>query len=427
MTASPYKVLWVVNIVLPAVAEDIGLTGSPFGGWLSLMTQQLAHLPDCEIAVAMRAPVNQFIKIERDGITYYAVPQRTTDQFDVSDADCKRVLQDFQPDILHAEGSEMAYTRRFMSVWQGPRLLSLQGVINGYAPYELGNLPILSMLNPLNPRRLITALALLANKKFRFMPRLKAELETVSLASDIMGRTLWDRAQAAALNPDARYHHCSRILRDIFYRKNWAGADCERHSIFIGNGASARKGAHVAMHAAALLVRHYSDLRIYIAGEDPTKLPLRSIKRHIGYPAYLRGLINELGLSDHIIFTGQLDSAEMAARMCRSHVYLLPSLIENSPNTMGEAMLLGVPVVAAYVGGVPSMARDEEEVLLYRADDPAMLAFQVRRLFDDQELTVKLTDAARVRARKTHDPKVNLQALVSAYQHIIGMERERAN
>ncbi len=164
MTKAPCRVLWVVNIVLPAVAEDLGQVRSPFGGWLSLMTERLARLTNYEIAVAMRAPIDHLKKIERDGIVYYAMPQQTTDQFDVHDADCKRVLHDFHPDILHAEGSEMAYTRRFMSVWQGPRLLSLQGMINGYAPYELGRLPILSMLNPLHPRRLITALALLANK-----------------------------------------------------------------------------------------------------------------------------------------------------------------------------------------------------------------------------------------------------------------------
>ncbi len=258
------------------------------------------------------------------------------------------------------------------------------------------------------------------------MPRLQAERETIALASDIMGRTLWDRAHAVAINPGTRYHHCGRILRDIFYRKAWAGVDCEKYSIFIGNAASARKGAHVAMRAAALLVRYYPDLQIYIAGEDPTTLPLRSIKRHIGYPAYLRGLIDELGLSGHVNFTGLLGSAEMAERMCRSQVFVLPSLIENSPNTLGEAMLLGVPVVAAYVGGVASMARDEEEALLYRADDPVMLAFQVRRLFDDSELAKRLSSAARMRARQAHDPDANLQALVSAYGRILQTQQEDA-
>ena len=125
-------------------------------------------------------------------------------------------------------------------------------------------------------------------------------------------------------------------------------------------------------------MRHYPDLRIYIAGEDPTKLPFRSVKRHIAYPAYLCGLIDELGLSSHVNFTGLLGSTEMAERMCRSQVFVLPSLIENSPNTLGEAMLLGVPAVAAYVGGIPSMARDEEEALrLAKTLHPAAITLDV--------------------------------------------------
>ena len=118
------------------------------------------------------------------------------------------------------------------------------------------------------------------------------------------------------------------------------------------------------------------------------------------------------------LFTGLLGAADMAQRMLRSHVFLLPSLIENSPNTLGEAMLMGVPSVAAYAGGVSSMARDEEEVLLYRADDPALLAWQVKRLFDDGALCERLSTASRNRANRTHDVNENIAALVAVYEQI---------
>lgn len=312
----------------------------------------------------------------------------------------------------------MAYTRRFLRAWSGPKLLSLQGLITGIEPYELGRLPLLSMLNPLRPRRFFTALALMANLQLRYRPRLKFERETLLLADHIMGRTLWDRAHAWSLNPAATYHHCSRILRDAFYAAKWTPAGIRPRAVFLGNAAAARKGVHVAMRAAALLVPHYPDMRLYIAGQDPSKLSKGSLRRQVGYPAYLEGLIRDLGLKQNVIFTGQLSAEGVAEQMERAHVFLLSSMIENSPNTLGEAMMVGTPTVAAFAGGVPSMASDEAEVLMYRADDPAMMAMQIKRIFDDPKLASRLSVAARKRARVTHDPDLNVQALVDAYDRI---------
>lgn len=424
MTDRPIRVLWTVNIVLPAVAEDLGLTPTPFGGWLSLMTERLAALPGFRIAVAMRAPVRTLTVIERGGVTYFAMPQAAADMFDVDQATCDAVLSAFAPDILHAEGSEMAYTRRFLRSWTGPRLLSLQGVINGIKSYQLGRLPLLSMLNPLRPKTALTAVALMANFVLRFLPRLKAERETMRLADHIMGRTNWDRAQAWSINPSAAYHHCSRILRPAFYAAAWRASGHERHSIFVGNAASPLKGTHVLLDAVRRLLPHYPDLRLYIAGESPDGLP--AAKRHFGYPAYVRTLIGRYDLKDHVTFTGLLNDQAMAERMERSHVFVLSSIIENSPNTLGEAMMVGTPAVAAFAGGVPSMARDEADALLYRADDPAMLAMQIKRLFDDPELCGRLSVSAQRRARQTHDPEANVQALVDTYGRITSLNAKAA-
>lgn len=420
MTAPrPIRVLWTVNIPLPAVAEDLGLARTPFGGWLSLMTGRLAALPGFRIGVAMRAPVRTLTVIERGGITYFAMPQSANDQFDVAQATCDAVLEAFKPDILHAEGSEMAYTRRFLRTWPGLKLLSLQGVINGIARYDLGRLPLMSMLNPLRPIRALTAVTLMANYVLRFLPRLKAERETLALVDHVMGRTNWDRAQVWAINPRAAYHHCSRILRPAFYRSAWRGDGCEPFSIFAGNAAAPRKGTHVLVEALRLLRPHYPELRLYVAGENPADLPATSLRKHLGYPAYVTSLIREYGLEDCVRFTGLLDEVGMAARMESAHVFVLSSIIENSPNTLGEAMMVGTPAVAAFAGGVPSMARDEVEVLTYRADDPAMLAMQIKRLFDDPALCARLSGAARERARRTHDPEANVAALVEAYERIM--------
>ena len=413
MRDRPIRVLWVVNVVLPAVADQLGCPRTPFGGWLSTMIQRLSRLDGLQLGVAMRAPVSELRTVEHEGVKYFALPQRKIDSFDVSQSDCESVIAMFAPDLLHAEGSEMAYTRRFLKTWTGPKLLSMQGVINGYEPYELGRLPIARMLLSMRPRQALPAAALLLNKHARFLPRLRVERETLGMVQHIVGRTPWDRAQAYAHNPNAQYHSCSRILRDHFYARNWQLEACEPRSVFIGNASSPRKGAHFAVMAIAQLRNEYPDVKLYVAGERPGRSRLKAL---IGYPAYLLDLISRLRITDCVEFVGLLPGEAMADRICRSHVFLLPSLIENSPNTLGEAMVMGVPCVAAYSGGVPGMARDEREVLMYRPDDPRMLAFQVKRLFDSPDLCRSLSAEAAERARRTHDPQANVHALVAAYQ-----------
>ncbi|MEK9826291.1 MAG: glycosyltransferase family 4 protein, partial [Methylotenera sp.] len=348
-----------------------------------------------------------------------AIPQRFFNRFDISQADCDWVLNDFAPDILHVEGAEMQYSRRFLSSWKGIRLLSMQGVLNGYSPYEMGRLPTLSVFDLRYPHVALTILVLAINRALRFNPRLKHERNAMLLSAHIMGRTLWDQAQAKWLNPDATYHHCSRVLRDVFYKKKWAIDSCNKFSIFIGNAAVPRKGAHFALHALALLKKDFPEVKMYFAGEDLANLPFHSIKKYFGYPAYLHYLIKKLGLDDSVVFTGLLGAEAMAEKMLESNVFLMSSVIENSPNTLGEAMMMGVPVVSAYAGGAPSMASDEHEALFYRADDPAMLAHQVKRIFYDDGLALRLSKAASNRAMITHSPDKNLEALVSAYKTIL--------
>ena len=99
-----------------------------------------------------------------------------------------------------------------------------------------------------------------------------------------------------------------------------------------------------------------------------------------------------------------------------SNVFVLPSTIENSPNSLGEAMLLGVPCVAADVGGVTSMMDHKEEGYVYQSTAAYMLAHYICGVFDMEERAESVGLAARGHARKTHDPQQNLQDLLAIYQ-----------
>lgn len=414
----PMRILWTVNIPLPAASTALGLPESPFGGWLTTMTCRLARVAGVQLGIAMRSPVESMRFADVDGIRYYALPQSGKGGLDARSEDCARILADFKPDILHAEGSEMAYTRRMLAAWNGPRLLSLQGVVNGIAPFYLGGLNPGKALRSLRLRQVGAMVALALNKWLRFRPRLKDERDAIAMVDHIIGRTPWDHAHAWVLNPRATYYHCGRTLRSAFYGARWQLAASERHTIFVGNAAVALKGTHVLLDALLLLHREYPKVRLVIAGES-ANAKMKRPSQYFGYPAFLRDRIKELGLDAHVHFTGVLDEQAMVGRMLQSHVYVMSSIIENSPNTLGEAMMLGMPCVSAYAGGAPGMARDESEALFYRAEDPVTLAWQIKRLFDSDTLCERLGEAAHARAVVTHDADANLQDLLTAYRTIL--------
>ena len=64
---------------------------------------------------------------------------------------------------------------------------------------------------------------------------------------------------------------------------------------------------------------------------------------------------------------------------------LLLHQLKISPNSVGEAMILGTPVVSSDVGGVKNMLTHNEEGFLYQHDAPYMLAFYVMELFENKE------------------------------------------
>lgn len=79
-------------------------------------------------------------------------------------------------------------------------------------------------------------------------------------------------------------------------------------------------------------------------------------------------------------------------------------------------MLLGVPCVAADVGGVTTMMTHEKEGYVYQSTAPYMLAHYICKVFAMEEAACDLGQAAKLHASATHDPEKNLQDLLNIYR-----------
>ena len=117
-------------------------------------------------------------------------------------------------------------------------------------------------------------------------------------------------------------------------------------------------------------------------------------------------------------FLGILAEKDMCAQYLHSNVFVSASSIENSPNSVAEAMMLGMPIVASFVGGTMDLLQDKVEGYLYQADAPYMLAHYVCEVFENTMQASEMGRNAYFRAKLTHDRSNNLQQLVSIYEQI---------
>ena len=118
------------------------------------------------------------------------------------------------------------------------------------------------------------------------------------------------------------------------------------------------------------------------------------------------------------MFTGPLGDEAMAEEFRKAHICVIPSAIENSPNSLGEAQIMGTPCVASFVGGVPDMITDNVTGLLYRFDDHVLLAYKIIELFNDDELARNISKNGILVASERHNKTTIVSRMLEIYQTI---------
>ena len=406
------RVLWITNIIMPTLAKAKGMDITAVGGWMYSSLKRLKDSAPINIAVATVYNGNKFDITEIDDIIYYLLPMHGRSSFKYNpklEHYWVQVQNNFQPDIVHIHGSEfphgLAYVRACGA--QGV-LVSLQGIVSCIARYYAAGIDYKSIKKCLTFRDVVKNDDIYKGQE-SFVKRGILEIELLQRVNHIIGRTDWDKAHAWTINPNAKYHYCGETLRDSFYHHKWSYDACEPHTMFVSQASYPIKGLHILLKAMPLVLKKYPDAKIYVAGGDPTSAPWWRIG---GYGKYLKQRIADLRLKDKVIFTGMINEEQMCQRYLKSNVFVCCSAIENSPNSLGEAQLLGMPYVASFVGGVPEIANWNPDVL-YRFEEYEMLAVKICNFFSQEHNFIPLDfDASR------YDGLRNTSNLISIYNKI---------
>ena len=420
------RVLWVCNLILPEFSQEFQVKETSFGGWMTGLLRELQQRKACDVELAF--PVRDYSR-KHDGSAcgcrYYAF-SAASDSQEQEDVVCEEMVQDFlrilevsQPDVIHIWGTEYphawAMLKACLQMEISKRVVChIQGLLSFYKQHYTLGLPK-ALLTECDGQEhsLVEAIQAFAIQSGR-------EQDIIKHAGFVLGRTFWDKSCARQLSPKVRYRFCEELLREPFYRtgKVWCLEHCHRHSIFISQAAYPIKGFHFVLQALAILHKEYPDLQVYVGGKDPTQMDKGG--RRSPYGRYLMETASRLGVSERVHFLGILSAEQMITAYLSAHVFVSASTIENSPNSVAEAMLLGVPVVSSFVGGVPTLIQHGGNGLLYQSDAPYMLASYVREIFADDALAESLSRQASLDMQERHDPDKVVRQVISIYKEACG-------
>lgn len=425
------KVLWLINILIPRIAKDLGLEAKhKGGGWLTGISNELLKDPNITLYICSPQSKEKPLEIHKCEDNLYACfyPEKSGKKYDPSlQNEFVEILNQIKPDVVHCFGTE--YPRTYSMVQAAnkakiPSTISITGMVGPISKKYLGKVPPKYMRKNVFRElyRLVYHSDTLKSAKKDFERRSVYEKKAISECSYVIGRTEWDKACTTQINPNIRYFKCNETLRDSFYEKQWSYGECEKHSIMVSQLAYPIKGFEVFLEGLSIIKEHYPDVKVYVPGggaffvKGKTK---RKLSIYLSdYSNYLNHKIKELGLWDNIILIGALDETEMRDLMLKSNVFVLPSAIENSSNSLAEAMLLGVPSVASCVGGTQDLLFDRKEGYLYPYDEPYMMAHYIMKIFDDSKLAASLSENARKKANILYDRQNNCQTLKDIYAAI---------
>ena len=400
------KVLWLVSITIPAAADACGLQAKEIGGgWLSGALGGMTAAPDAPaITVAsVDARAETLTVCSKNGVSFALVPTGSVENFSA-------LLKKIAPDLVHIWGTEYAAARTIQQVAQAagiPVLVGIQGVMVDCALHLNDGVPA-RLLHSCAAQHLIDRHVpggLLDVNQARFDTLAQSEAAVLANARHVTGRTSFDRSAVQKLAPQASYYPCNETLRPEFYTPPvW----------------------HPRTKALPAVLAQYPGAVLRVAGWPPLdKGPLLRpvIDWMFPYQTWCKQLIRRLGLADHVQYTGPLDAAAMRQAYLDADLFLLPSYSENSPNSLGEAMLLGLPCVASAAGGIPDMLQSGVQGMLYgAAGDDAALSAAILQVLALPDHGTALGTAAQIRARVTHDAAKNTAQMIEIYRKVLQKE-----
>lgn len=396
------------------------------GGWISSLEMEMKKRKEIELGVCFYVrSVSKPKKEKQEGTTYYLLPrsaktikytlktiikkpeETTWEHEKLAIPELINVVKDFNPDIIQVFGSENIYglIANHVSI---PVVLHVQGILttclNSFLPpfvsWQMYLWQSLSWNNVL--RRISDRIAWRRNSvtEQRMMQSIKY----------FMGHSVWDERVTRLFSPDSTYYYCSEMLRNTFYDSS-NGRELPAKPVFVTTISSPLyKGYDLLLKTARELKKVMPDFEWKVFGYVNDKFIGKVFKvNHEDVNVSLMGVASAEQIKDALL---------------HATAYVHTSYIENACNSVCEAQILGVPCIAAYAGGIPSIINDGQTGFLVPTNDPYQMAFLMQFLAENPAINMEIGEKARQTAIKRHGRSMIVGRVMEIYTDILSKSKK---
>lgn len=414
------KILWFTNT--PCLAAEKLNPGQVTGGWLSALNGQLAKEKNIKLSVCFYHS-KKIKPFEHKNTTYLPVyrnngntltskikqriANKTNDKSEIPQL--IEIINKVKPDIIHVHGTEENFglIQPHTTI---PVVISIQGILSPcFEKYYAGiPKPVVKKYEPLIDKVLFRSFI---KNEIKLHFKALREQKILANAQHIIGRTDWDRRVTRVLAPKSHYYTVNEILRPEFYNNTWTKTQFGKPiKLLTTTSGGLYKGFETIVKTARILTQNKTlDFEWQVIGLAETNTIVKMVKR------WLKVDFNQLNIK----LLGRKKPDEMVDILLQSDIYCQVSHIENSPNSLCEAMLLGMPCIASIAGGTASLLTDKKEGLLIQDGDTYAYAGAIHELSKYPDIAQSVAQNAKAIATERHRAETISEKTIETYQNIL--------
>jgi glycosyltransferase involved in cell wall biosynthesis len=316
-----------------------------------------------------------------------------------------RIIDEFKPDLIHIQGTESPFGLIQKHITNIPIVISIQGNLTAYTSRYFAGMKMPGLIAQMSAGYPYPSMDYTL-----WLARVEVEREILKRTKYVLGRTHWDRRICLVLAQDSKYYHVEELMRSAFYSARWVPVNNPSPVFFTTSSGSFYKGLETLIEAARILTENKFSFSWKVAGVSETDSLVKLIKKQTGI-----GSFKDI----HVELLGKLSEDHLISHMKAADVYVQVSHIENSPNSLCEAMLLGMPLVASFAGGTSSLVEDNVSGVLVQDGDPYVVAGALVESVKNRDMAIQMGERAREISHQRHNAQEILSTLLRTYDEII--------
>ena len=415
------KIIWVATFGGNYNSNKISGTG----GWVApAETALICNAPNIELGIIFLHPTDSE-PVRQGNVTYFPICKKIDPLYlkfikrvfgkekkeeEAIVEKMANICNAYNPDIVQVWGCENFYAR-IINYVSKPVLIHIQGlassVINHYIPLQF-SIDDLSKADGFVDSKILHRGHLQRYNEFKM--KVDSELSISKKCKYWIGRTDWDKKSILSMNPDAKYFHCDEFLREDFLASRWKYHYNGHLVIQSTISNSWYKGVDSILKTAQVLCRNKEIFEWNVCGISASSSMVKRMQKKLGIVA----------TKVHVNFLGSHPANIITEKLLTCDVYVHPSHIENSSNAICEAMALGVPVIAEYVGGNPTVLINDSG-LLVQPYDPYCMAQAIINMKIEKTANLYSEKSYEI-ANKRHNKDNIVKDLLSIYKQIIDID-----